>query len=129
MRRAAVATYAELLDPAHFARQYTFLTPATDLRPYVECYWQLDLRGAHWATQDFQEMLLASLHASLVVNLGTAFEVTGVAGQAVLPCTRSVCVSQQAEPGLYRLSPLSARLPPLRAARAVGGPPIVAFLQ
>jgi AraC-like DNA-binding protein len=96
-------TACEILDPAHFSRQYCFLPPAAALGDYIYYYWMLDL-GQHTAEkeEDYQEFLLANINSSLVFNLGSPFEIRKPGGELLHRCTRSAVISHHDEPVLYR---------------------------
>lgn len=96
-------TACEILDPAHFSRQYCFLPPAAALDDYVFYYWMLDLdQHAAEKEEDYQEFLLANINSSLVFNLGSPFEIRKPCGELLHRCTRSAIISHHDEPVLYR---------------------------
>jgi AraC-like DNA-binding protein len=105
MSSSPIAIYSELFHAAHFTHQYQFLRPAPELQTYVDCYWQLDLQAAAPTAPAFQEQILATLQASLVINLGTPFHIFGLPGQAAMACSSSLAIGHQRHPLTYQHAP------------------------
>ncbi len=102
MNHTLANTHSEMVHTAYFAQQYTFLIPAPELRSLVDCYWLLDLRSPHYASMQYQEFIFATLHSSLVFNLGSTFEIFGLPDYPALACSHSVCIGPQVQPLTYR---------------------------
>lgn len=91
---------AEIMDAEYFAKQYCFAVPGLLLQPYVECYWQLDLRNGA-PENDYWEQIFANLNASLVFNLGRPFGIKKQESSDEWSFAKSIVVGQRNEPIMY----------------------------
>lgn len=91
---------AEIMDAEYFAKQYCFALPCAPLQPYVECYWQLDLRNGA-PENDYWEQIFANLNASLVFNLGSPFGIKKQESTDEWSFAKSIVVGQRNRPVMY----------------------------
>lgn len=74
-------SHTEILDRDYFEKQYVFQAVHPALKDVAEFYWQLDLRDSSFGNDDFAEHIFASLHTSIVFNLGSSGFGIGHTGQ------------------------------------------------
>lgn len=92
----------DILNRSYFAKQYHFMRPAADLADHIAAYWVLDLRRPVLQQHQFQEVLLANMFSSLVLNMGTPFDIENEAGECVHHCRESVVIGYHTHAVSYR---------------------------
>ncbi|ASZ09714.1 helix-turn-helix domain-containing protein [Chitinophaga pendula] len=92
----------EIIDRQHFQDSYHFLAPSADLADYVICYWLLDMREPGFRQTSYNEVLLANMYSSLVINLGNPFELYNTNGQLLHSCNKSLLIGYHAATVSYR---------------------------
>ncbi|MCW3464623.1 AraC family transcriptional regulator [Chitinophaga nivalis] len=92
----------ELIDQQHFSREYQFMAPSPDLAEHVLFYWLLDLRSPQRQDCTFEEILLANMYSSLVLNLGAPFAIHDQTDTWVHTCHTSELIGYHAAPVTYR---------------------------
>lgn len=93
--------HIELLDQQYFASQYRFMMPSPDLAPHVLFYWMLDLRHSDLQQDEYQELLLANMYSSLVLNLGAPFDIYDREQHCLHVCAGSEVIGYHAAPVSY----------------------------
>lgn len=95
----------EFINQEYFNGQYRYISPSPDLEPHVVYYWLLDLRRPLPEKEEFRELLLANMNASLVLNMGAPFDICNANGQLLHSCHHSELIGYQTTPVTYRHYP------------------------